>query len=89
MGGSGLDKALETVYVPVTIGHMFTGKAYSRSVRGHLLCATAVQTLLMEEFWNELTISEKEELQCYYDSDDPYSCKICAEAVSQKCNLRS
>ena len=71
MGGYGLDKALETVYVPVTIGHMFTGKAYSRSVRGHLLCATAVQTLLMEEFWNELTISEKEELQCYYDSDDP------------------
>ena len=50
---------------------MFTGKPYSRSVRGHLLCATAIQSLLMEKFWNELSISEKEELQCYYDSNDP------------------
>ncbi|XP_066929545.1 uncharacterized protein [Clytia hemisphaerica] len=71
MGGSGLDKALETVYAPVTVGHMFTGKAYSRSVRGHLLCATALQSILMEEFWNKLTTSGKEELQGFYDSDDP------------------
>ena len=71
MEGSGLNKALEAVYAPVTVGHMFTGKAYSRSVRGHLLCATAVQSLLMEGFWNQLTSSEKEELQSYYDSEDP------------------
>ena len=71
MGGSGLNKALETVYAPVAVGHMFTGKAFSRSVRGHLLCATAVQSLLMEEFWSKLTALEKEELQGYYDSDDP------------------
>ena len=71
MGGSGLDKALETVYAPVTVGHMFTGKAYSCSVRGHLLSATALQSILMEEFWNKLTTSEKEELQGFYDSDDP------------------
>ncbi|XP_066918857.1 uncharacterized protein [Clytia hemisphaerica] len=71
MGGSGLDKALETVYAPVTVGHMFTGKAYSCSVRGHLLCATALQSFLMDEFWNKLTTSEKEELQGFYDSDDP------------------
>ena len=35
MEGSGLRKALETVYAPVTVGHMFTGKAYSCAIRGH------------------------------------------------------
>ena len=61
MGGSGFNKALETVYAAVTVGHLFTEKAYSRSVRGHLLCATALQSILMEEFWNELNALEKEE----------------------------
>lgn len=71
MEGSGLRKALECVYAPVTVGHMFTGKAYSRSVRGHLLCATAVQSLLLEEFWEDLSPDEKGDLQRYYEADDP------------------
>ena len=71
MGGSGFNKALETAYAAVTVGLLFTEKAYSRSVRGHLLCVTALQFILMEEFWNKLTTSEKEELQGFYDSDDP------------------
>ena len=35
MEGSGIRRALETVYVPLTVGHMMTGKTYSRAVRGH------------------------------------------------------
>ena len=50
MEGSGLRSALETVYSPVTVAHMFTGKAYSRAVTGQNLCASAVQSLILEEF---------------------------------------
>ena len=31
MSGSGLRSALETLYASVTVGHMFTGMAYSRA----------------------------------------------------------
>ena len=34
MEGSGLKRALETVYAPVTVVHMMTEKAYTGAVRG-------------------------------------------------------
>ena len=71
MAGSGLRSALETVYVPVTVGHMFTGKAYSRAVRGHLLCASAILSLVLEEFWSGLSCEEQKTLEELYDSDCP------------------
>ena len=71
MEGSGLRSVLETVYSPVTVGHMFTGKAYSRAVRGHILCASAVQSLILEEFWSTLGAVDRLELQKCYESDDP------------------
>ena len=71
MEGSGLRSALETIYSPVTVGHMFTGMAYSRAVRGHILCASAVQSLILEEFWSTLGAVDQLALQKYYESDDP------------------
>ena len=71
MEGTGLKSALETVYAPLTVGHMFTGKAYSRAVRGHLLCASAVQSLVLKIFWSILSPDDQLELQKYYESDDP------------------
>ena len=71
MDGSGLKQALETVYAPATVGHMFTGKAFSRSVRGHVLCASAVQLILIEELWSNLSPGDKEKLETYYNSNDP------------------
>ena len=59
MEGSGLRRALETVYVPLTVGHMMTGKAYARAVRGHMMSASAVLSLLLEEFWDSLTTDER------------------------------
>ena len=38
MEGNGLLTALECVYVQLTVGRMFSGKAYARVVRGHVLC---------------------------------------------------
>ena len=58
MEGSGLRTALETVYAPVTVEHMFTDKGYSRVIRGHLLSASAVLSLIHQEFWNSLYHSE-------------------------------
>ena len=71
MEGSGLRSALKTVYSPVTVDHMFTGKAYSRAVSGHILCVSAVQSLILEEFWSTLGAADRLELQKYYESDDP------------------
>ena len=51
MGESGLRGALKTVYAPVTISHIMTGKAYTREVCGHMMSASAVLSLLLEEFW--------------------------------------
>ena len=71
MEGSGLGTALETVYTPVTVSHMFSGKAYARAVRGHLLCASAVQLILLKEFWDSLNSDQQNELKNIYESEDP------------------
>ena len=47
--------ALETVYVPLTVDHMRTGKVYTRAARGHMMSASAVLSLLLEKFWHSLT----------------------------------
>ena len=73
MGGSGLRSALETVYAPVTVGHMFTGKAYSRAIRGHLLCAPAIMSLILEEFCNGLSNEEPKSLEELYNSEQLYN----------------
>ena len=71
MEGSGLRRALETVCVPLTVGHMMTGKAYTRAVRGHIMSASAVLSLLSEEFWDSLTTNEQAQLVKIYDSPNP------------------
>ena len=64
---SGIRRALETVYVPLTVGHMMTGKAYSRAVRGHMISASAILSLLLEEFWDSLTTDEQTQLVYIYN----------------------
>ena len=71
MEGSGLRRPLETVYVPLTVGNMMTGKAYTRAVRGHMMSASAVLSLLLEEFWDSLTTDEQAQLVKIYDSPNP------------------
>ena len=75
MEGSGLRGALETVYAPVTVGHMMTGKAYTRAARGHMMSASAVLSLLLQEFWHSLTAVEHAQLLEIYDLPNPEECK--------------
>ena len=39
MEDSGLRAALESVYAQLTVGHMFSGKAYACALPGYMLCA--------------------------------------------------
>ena len=71
MEGSGLQTALESVYAPLTVRHMFTGKAYSRAVRGHMLSAASIMTLVLEPFWQQISKEEQTELIEIYESADP------------------
>lgn len=73
MDGSGLRKALETVYAPVTVSHMFTGKAYSRSIRGHMLSASSLVAILLEPYWKALSEEDQEAIMEFYESHDPDS----------------
>ena len=71
MERSGLRSALETVYAPVSIGQIFFGKAYSRAVLGHFLSTSALLSIMLEEFWNELNTDEKNDMKKMFESDNP------------------
>ena len=71
MEGSGLCAALENVYAPVTVGHMFSGKAFARAIHGHMLCPSAVSSLLLEEFWDSISSKKKIQLAKIFDMFNP------------------
>ena len=58
MEGSGLREALECVYAPVSVGHMLSGKAYARAVRGHLMISSALLSIILEPHLNTLSADE-------------------------------
>ena len=47
MSNSGLITALETIYGPVSVKHMLTGKAIAMSMRGNFLVESALMTIFM------------------------------------------
>jgi len=71
MAGSGLAEALQTCYGPVTVSHMLSGKAVSRSVRGHMLADGALHTILLQDIVaNDQSVSGKvtDDLRAMYRS---------------------
>ena len=48
MDGSGLTDALETSYAANAVVHMITGKAITRSLRGHFLVEAALKSRLLQ-----------------------------------------
>ena len=63
--------ALENVYAHVTVGHMSSGKAFARAILGHMLCASAVLSLLLEEFWDSILSGEKSQLAKIFNTFNP------------------
>ena len=47
--GSGLKDGLESIYAPVTVGHMLTGKVFSRALRGHFLAKLVIFALILSK----------------------------------------
>lgn len=52
MSGSGIEELLEIVYASNNVGHMLTGKAVQRAVRGHLLVENALNAIVTAETFN-------------------------------------
>ena len=56
---SGLSELLQTTYGSNTVQHMLTGKAYARSLRGHLLVQSALTILLLRFITTDVQFSNK------------------------------
>ena len=52
MACSGLQDALELVYAKNAVGHMLSGKAIARAIRGHFLVDAALNALLVSHTFN-------------------------------------
>ena len=52
MAGSGLDDVLELVYAKNAVGHMLSGKAISRAIRGYFLVDAVLNSLLVSHTFN-------------------------------------
>jgi len=51
MGGSGIEAVLETIYAETAVGHMLSGKAISRAVRGHILIEAVLNAMLLSRIY--------------------------------------
>ena len=76
MGGSGLQEVLECIYASNTVGHMLSGKAVMRAIRGHLLVSGVLNAMLVCHTFNvpyPLINSEvPDEGTCTSDVDVPH-----------------
>ena len=48
MEKSGIEEVLETIYGPNAVLHILSGKAYARSLRGHLLLQSALEVIILQ-----------------------------------------
>ena len=64
--GSGLEDLLSVVYAENSVMHMLSGKAVSRTIRGHLLVESSLMQLLLEMIKEKANI-DLGELDEFYD----------------------
>ena len=86
MAGSGLQELLELVYAQNAVGHMLSGKAISRAVRGHLLVDSALNALLTVEAFgvrlpNIHTPETEEEVSAVSDHQEAATESILTDSV--------
>ena len=61
------ESALWNIYAPFTVGHVFW-QGFCRAIHGHMLCTSAVLSLLLEEFWDRTSSEEKSQLAKIFDT---------------------
>ena len=60
MGGSGLQELLEVIYADSAVGHILTGKAISRAIRGHILIEAVLYAIILSKIFEvHLPFKEK------------------------------
>ena len=59
------------MYMLLLLLVMFSGKAFDRAIPGHMLYASAVLSLLLEEFWDSISWEEKSQLAKIFDTFNP------------------
>ena len=69
MTGSGFAEGLQLCFGSVSVTHMLTGKAYAKSLRGHLLTESALSTLLLEPVLYGVSVADGLELQGFVEED--------------------
>ena len=75
MEGTGLSNILETVYGGNAVGHMMTGKAVQRALRGHLLVDKCLHSQLITE-----VAKDNPEIPTFLDqAEELYSCLLSGE----------
>ena len=72
MSGSGLEDLLGEIFAPNVIQHLISGKAYARSIRGHLLIYTALLELVLNEVLElgAVTVEDLDTLASVSSEDD-------------------
>ena len=53
MSGSGIEELLELVYAMNSVGHMLSGKAFARFIRGHFLVDSCLNKILINKIVKE------------------------------------
>ena len=53
MIGSGIEELLEMVYATNSVGHMMSGKAFARAIRGHFLDDSCLNNILIDKIVKE------------------------------------
>ena len=95
MEGAGLQNVPETAYAPINVGHMLTGKTYSRAIRGYFLTSSALMSMLLKEIWENVSSEERSHFEMFYDSDPSseevgdFAARLCSWNEQKKLELTS
>ena len=56
MSGSGIEELLEMVYATNSVGHMMSGKAFARAIRGHFVVDSCLNNILINNNCTERAV---------------------------------
>ena len=82
MKGSGLEDLFAEVHTGNSVTHMISGKSIARATRGHILAASALMSLLMQEIKQQSSdIIDFEDLRQFYER--AYGGKLDEESLNE------
>ena len=75
MIGSGIEELLEMVYATNSVGHMMSGKAFARAIRGHFVVDSCLNNILINKIVKEENnLEDLENIDCL-----EWVCSNCTE----------